>query len=139
MFVISNTSYMPMTQKFKSPAKILPQSSGPSDPAAYSAAPLNVCWLPKSRPREPAHLNHATCIQGKALRSLPVISFSFHLGDHQMSRPPPSTPLHNGSSHSLWSLQVIRTLLRASKVTYFYLVFPIANTIMALPESFVDS
>lgn len=139
VFVISNTSYMPMTQKLKSPAKILPQSSGPSDPAAYSAAPLDVCWLPKSRPREPAHLNHATCVQGKALRSLPVIPCSFQPGDHQMPRPPPPTPLHSGSSHSLRSFQAIRTLLRASRVAYFCLVFLITNTIMALPESFVDS
>lgn len=138
MFVISNTSYMPMTQKFKSPAKILPQSSGPSDPAAYSAAPLDVCWLPKSRPREPAHLNRATCVQGKALRSLPVISCSFNLGDHQIRVSFTHSSPH-GSSHSLWSLQVIRTLLRASRVAYFYLVFLIANTITALPENFVDS
>lgn len=40
VFVVSNAIYMPVTQSFRSSAKILPPSSRPLDPAAYAPAPF---------------------------------------------------------------------------------------------------
>lgn len=115
VFVISNTSYMPMTQKFRSPAKLLPRSSGPLDPTSYSAASLDVCWLPKSRPRESAHL-HCAILHPDQESGTHAWPYPFLLLSVVIERKASSTrSLHSGSSHSfvvpsslgdtIWGLQ----------------------------------